>query len=54
MVDQDVVMAGGAQHAVNRFAELLVLSIQRVIRFCFCSRHSHLNSLLKVSIVAEN
>lgn len=41
VVNQDVIMASGAEHAVNGFAELLVSGVERVIGFRFRARHSH-------------
>lgn len=41
MVDENVIVAGGAEHAVNGFAELLMASVERVIGFGFRAGHSH-------------
>src|SRR5579863_3744174 len=45
LVDQDVVVAGGADHAVNRLAELLVARLGRVFlaRLLPADRHRSLS-----------
>ncbi len=37
VVNQNIIVASGAEDAVDGFAELCVLGIERVIRFCFGS-----------------
>lgn len=41
MIDQNVIVTGRAQHAVNGLAELRVLRIECVICLRFRSCHSH-------------
>src|SRR6185437_4638347 len=47
MVDENVIVARGAQHAVNGFAELLMAGVQRVIGFGFRARQSHTRKIYR-------
>lgn len=44
VVNQDVVMASGAEHAVDGLTELVMLGVECVICLCFRTGHSHLSS----------
>lgn len=54
MVDQNVVVTSGTQHAVNGFAELGMLGVETVICFCFRAGHSHFVFYLTISILADS
>lgn len=41
MVNQNIIVASRAKDAINGFAELRVLRVERVIRFRFGARESH-------------
>ena len=45
VVNQNVVVAGGADHAVNSFRELFMFRRKRVIGFRFIASHRHFASL---------
>lgn len=54
MVNQNVIVTRGTQHAVNGFAKLGVLGVEGVICFCFSAGHSHFALYLTISILADS
>jgi hypothetical protein len=54
MIDQNVVMASGAENAINCLAKLAVLRCKCVFCLGFGACHADLNLRLMISILANN
>jgi hypothetical protein len=52
-VNQNVIVAGGADQSVNRFAELVVPGRGRVLAARLLAAHSHLNESFRVTVSTQ-